>query len=232
MSGVLVSVVLPVHNQADHITTVVRAYQAALSAAAIDHEIILVENASTDGSFAACTSLANGPGSTVRVLHEDRGGWGRAVRLGLREARGGVLCYTNSARTTPDELALMVRYALANPDVVVKANRKIRESWVRRLGSLLYNIECRVLFDLPSWDINGTPKVFGRSLDALANLKRDDDLIDLEFVVACRRADYPLLEVPVASSPRHGGRSTTGYLSALRLYVGAFKLSRDLKSTP
>ena len=45
---------------------------------------------------------------------------------------------------------------------VIKASRKIRENWKRRLGSLLYNLECRALFDLPYWDINGTPKVFGR----------------------------------------------------------------------
>ena len=46
----------------------------------------------------------------------------------------------------------------------MKANRKIRDNWRRRLGSLLYNLECRALFDLANWDINGTPKVFPRAL--------------------------------------------------------------------
>ena len=62
------------------------------------------------------------------------------------------------------------------PKVVIKANRKIRESWRRRMGYLLYNLECRALFDLSVWDINGTPKVFPRSFTALLNLARDDDL--------------------------------------------------------
>jgi hypothetical protein len=54
----------------------------------------------------------------------------------------------------------------------VKANRKIRDHWSRRLGSLLYNLECRALFDLSVWDVNGTPKVFPRSCDRAAQLTR------------------------------------------------------------
>src|SRR5262249_20318857 len=113
-----------------------------------------------------------------------------------------------------------------NPDVVVKANRKIRESWRRRLGSLLYNLECRALFDLSCWDINGTPKVFPRSHAPLVALARNDDLIDLEFTVICRREGYPMLEVPIVPTRRRGGSSTTRYRSAVKLYAGAYRLWR------
>jgi hypothetical protein len=118
----------------------------------------------------------------------------------------------------------MLAYAGAYPNVVIKANRKIRESWRRRLGSLLYNLECRALFDLSNWDINGTPKVFPRAFDKLIQLTRDDDLIDAEFSMICRKETYPIIEVPIFSSRRHGGRSTTNYRSALRLYWGAYQL--------
>jgi hypothetical protein len=120
----------------------------------------------------------------------------------------------------------MVLYAAAFPDTVVKANRKIRESARRRLGSLLYNLECRMLFDLAFWDINGTPKIFPRGFEQLLSLKREDDLIDLEFVATCRRVGYPMIEVPILSARRHGGRSTTGYGTAIRLYIGAWRLRR------
>ena len=53
------------------------------------------------------------------------------------------------------------------------------------------------------------------------HLTRDDDLIDVEFNVICRREGYRMLEVPIFSSRRHGGQSTTGYLSAAKLYWGA-----------
>ena len=94
-------------------------------------------------------------------------------------------------------LALRTQY----PDVVVKANRKIRDNWRRRLGSLLYNLECRVLFDLPSGTSTARPKVFPRAFGKLLELRRDDDLIDAEFSVICRREGYPMFEVPASSRP-------------------------------
>jgi hypothetical protein len=120
----------------------------------------------------------------------------------------------------------MLLYALAYPNVVVKANRKIREGTRRRLGSLLYNIECRWLFDLANWDVNGTPKVFPRSFEQLLTLRRDDDLIDAEFSAICRREGYPMIEVPVFSTRRHGGKSTTNLGSAVKMYWGAYLLWR------
>ena len=112
---------------------------------------------------------------------------------------------------------------------MIKANRKIREHWTRRLGSLLYNMECRTLFDLSNWDVNGTPKVFPRAFAKLLELTRDDDLIDLEFSVICRHESYPMLEVPIFSHRRHGGRSTTSLRSAVRLYWGAYTMWREAR---
>ena len=118
---------------------------------------------------------------------------------------------------------------MAHPEVVIKANRKVRESWRRRLGSLLYNLECRALFDLSYWDVNGTPKVFSRRHERLLNLHRDDDLIDAEFNIICRREGYPVLEVPIFSTRRHGGVSSTNYRTAISLYVGAFQMWRKAR---
>jgi glycosyltransferase involved in cell wall biosynthesis len=228
LSGPAFSVILPIHNQADHLETVVEGYERALEAAAIDHELLLVVNGSRDASFEVARALA-ARHPTVRAFHEERGGWGRSVKRGIREARGAVLCYTNSARTTDRDLTLLLLYARAFPDTVVKANRKIRESLQRRIGSLLYNVECRTLFDLSCWDVNGTPKIFPRSFDALLALERDDDLIDAEFNAICRRRDYPMIEVPIFSSRRHGAKSTTTYGSAVRMYFGAYALFRAMR---
>jgi glycosyltransferase involved in cell wall biosynthesis len=225
MSAPLTSVVLPVHDQAEHIGEVVAEYVGALERSGIRWEILLVPNACRDGSDDICARLA-ADHEHVRTVPCELGGWGRAVRRGLAEARGDLLCYTNSARTTPEELLLLLLYANTFPQVVVKANRKIREHWTRRIGSLLYNLECRTLFDLSNWDVNGTPKVFPRSFERLMALTRDDDLIDAEFSWICRREGYPILEVPIFSTRRHGGRSTTTLASAIRMYVGAYRLWR------
>jgi glycosyltransferase involved in cell wall biosynthesis len=228
MSEPRLSIVLPVHDQRDHIRGVVEEYLGALKRVRDPAEIILVPNACTDDSEAVCAALAAAD-PTVRVVPTKLGGWGRAVKLGLGAARGELLCYTNSARTSAEDLMLLLLYAVAFPHTVVKANRKIREHWSRRIGSLLYNIECRTLFDLSNWDVNGTPKVFPRAFSKLLALGRDDDLIDAEFSLVCRREGYPMLEVPIFSYRRHGGESTTSLRSAFRLYLGAYQLWRSAR---
>jgi glycosyltransferase involved in cell wall biosynthesis len=218
-----------VHNQADHIGSIVSGYLGALAKLDRPAEVILVTNGCTDRSPEVAAELA-ASNERVRTIDLPQSGWGRSVRAGLREAGGDILCYTNSARTTPEMLSLLLIYEAAYPHVVLKANRKIRDNWRRRLGSLIYNLECRALFDLPIWDINGTPKVFPREFGALLELERDDDLIDLEFAWVCKREEYPILEVPLLATQRHGGRSTTNYGSALKMYVGAWRLKQDVAS--
>ena len=219
------SVVLPVHNQADHLAKLVEGHTSVLDRLGWPYELVLVLNACTDNSGRVARELAERH-PPLRVVELQQPGWGRAVRAGLREARGDMLCYTNSARTTPEMLVLHLSYARAYPQAVLKANRKIRDNWRRRLGSLIYNLECRALFDVPWWDINGTPKVFPRSFSALLALQRDDDLIDAEFSAVCREEGYPVIEIPVLTSQRIGGKSTTNYGSALKMYAGALALKR------
>ncbi len=229
MTAPSITVVLPIHNQGDHLDRVITGYLAALARMPNAHDLILVPNACRDNSLEVCHDLARRH-AAVRVIHSEQSGWGRAVRLGLRAAGGDLLCYTNLARTSGEDLTLLLLYASVYPNVVVKANRKIRDNWRRRLGSLLYNLECRALFDLSYWDINGTPKVFPRTFDRLLSLQRDDDLIDAEFNIICRAAGYPMLEVPIFSPRRHGGRSTTNYLSAVKMYWGALQLWRAVRA--
>lgn len=226
MAARLVSVILPVYNQADHLREVITEYERAFQNVSTAHELILVPNGCRDDSEAMAAQLAS-EFPSVRVVVSPEGGWGKAVRVGLRSAQGDIICYTNLARTQAQDLLLMILYAIANEGVVIKANRKIRENWRRRLGSLLYNLECRMLFDLEYWDVNGTPKVFDANTHAKAlDLTREDDLIDLEFNVICHENGYRMLEVPLVSTKRHGGRSTTNLGSAFRMYLGAWKMAK------
>lgn len=222
----LISIIVPIHNQADHIQAIIQDNKKALENLSQGHELLLIVNGCTDDSLEICERLAQND-SAARVIEIEEGSWGMAVRRGISESTGDLICYLNSARTSPEELTLALLYATVHGDVVVKANRRIRESWTRRLGSLLYNLECRSLFDLAYWDINGTPKVFPRRFDRLLRLTRDDDLIDLEFNIVCRCNRYPMLEIPLFSTHRHGGKSTTTWKSALRMYWGAYRLWRN-----
>lgn len=228
MNAALISIVLPVYNEAERVSNIVESYLEALKSLPNPHEIIVVTNGCRDNSQEVCKALAQ-KNPSVRAYDTEQAGWGRAVKLGLQHARGEILCYTNLSRTTAEDLVSMLSYAIAHPHVVVKSNRKIRESWRRRFGSLLYNLECRSLFDLSARDINGTPKIFPRVFSGLLALTRDDDLIDAEFNIICRREGYSMIEVPVFSYKRHGGRSTTNYRSAWHMYWGAFQMWRAMR---
>lgn len=223
MSGPRLSVVLPVYNQADHIRGVAADCLEHLSALALDFELVLAVNGCRDHSLEVCQALAQ-EDPRVRVAHSQAGGWGLGVRLGLSQARGELLCYTNSARTSGEVLALLVRALLDTPDSAVKALRLERQGVLRRIGSTLYNLECRVLFGLSTRDVNGTPKGFPRRFARLLDLREDGDLVDAEFLAICRQEGYPVREVPVRAARRHGGTSTTTFRTARRLLGGAFGL--------
>jgi glycosyltransferase involved in cell wall biosynthesis len=214
-----VSVVLPFSNQADAVEDIARGHVAALTKAGIGYELLLVPNRSADDTAAVCHAMAARlPG--VRCVEIEGRGWGRAVRAGIAAATGAAICYTNSARTQPDDLARIITHALRNPGLVVKATRHNRHSRMRQFGSYLYNTLCAALLGLSTRDVNGTPKVFPAGATTLRSLQRDDDLIDLEFMWRCATAALKVVEIPVYRDTRRG-RSTTGYGTAWRLYVGA-----------
>lgn len=193
-----------------------------------EHQLVLVPNNCSDASVEICEAQAGAHGD-VKVVSLDRGGWGRAVKAGLAAADGETLCYTNSARTSSQILAMMLAYALPYDEVVLKANRRARDNVARRLGSVVYNLECRALLNLATWDINGTPKIFPRSFGRLLQLSSDDDLIDAEFLAICAQEGYPMIEVPLLLTKRHGGKSTTNLRSAVGMYTGVWRVRNELQ---
>jgi len=224
----LVSIVLPVHNQAAYIGVIIDSYRDVLSQVGHPFELVLSVNGSRDDSVGVCETLAQ-TRPEVRVIADPRAGWGLAVKAGLRAARGDLLCYTNCARTSAADLRQVLLAGFEHPDAIIKATRRVRDSWKRRLGSALYNAECRVLLGVQTRDVNATPKVFSRSHAPLLNLTSDGDMIDAEFLFICRRHGFPVIEVPIFGNRRQGGSSTTNYKSAVGMYVGAYRLWRTTR---
>lgn len=227
MKRPLASVILPVYMQGDHIASVAENYALWLDRLDLDWELLLVVNGSSDDSEAQCR-LAARRHKGIRVLVSKAGGWGLAVRLGIEAAKGSILCYTNSARTPPQDLCLLLMHGVLNPACAVKASRLARGP-LRKLGSWLFNLECRWLLGTKSWDVNGTPKVFARGLKPLLKLQENGDLIDAEFCALCTAKGIELLEVPLQWGARRSGSSTTGLKTARRLYGGVLRLRRSLE---
>jgi hypothetical protein len=218
-----VSVVLPCRNQADHIGQILPRYAAALDRAGLPSELIVVPNASRDGTEHQVRALATRD-PRVRCVENPDGGWGLSVRIGLEAARGAVLVYTNTARTDPEGLPDFVRSHLEQPQALVKAARRQRNAWRREAGSWLYNLEARMLFGIRCADINGTPKVFSRTLYSQLALTEDGDLLDLELIAQATRLEVSILDVPTFGFKRHSGKSSTTLRSAWRMYSGALRL--------
>lgn len=223
----VLSVVLPCRNQADHIGDVLKSYLSPLEATGRSFELIAVPNDCADSTVDRIREIARSE-PRLRVVELSAKGWGRAVKAGLDAAVGELLCYTNSARTDPRDVArLLDVYFRASP-CVAKVRRIRRHAATRELGSWLYNLEGRLLFGITVRDVNGTPKLLSRETYRRLSPSSPGDLFDLELIAAARRARIPVVELEVEGFSRHGGRSSTNMRSALRMYAGAAGLRLGL----
>ncbi len=217
------SIVLPFRNQADHVERVLAAYPPVLEAAGISWEIVAVPNACRDET-PAMVARAAAADPRIRVVQNPAGGWGKSVRMGLAAAAAPVVCYANSARTDPVTVVALLAVWKAAGRGIAKASRSARAAPMRSLGSWLYNLEARLLFGVRCRDVNGTPKIMSRELLAWLAPVQDGDLLDLELLAKAARLGEPIHELVVTGFRRHGGISTTTYLSAFHMYAGALRL--------
>jgi glycosyltransferase involved in cell wall biosynthesis len=226
MSAPLYSVILPIYNQSAQLEFLFREYVSLLDQLGDPWELIFVVNGSRDDSHEKAIRLANNHPS-IKVFNLEKGGWGRAVKFGLTQATGRLVCYTNSARTHLADLSTILKFARTDESVVIKTTRVVRETFVRKIGSILYNYENRKLMGTPVWDVNGTPKVIPLVYVKDLQLISDGDLIDAEVMAKLYRKKAQIIEVLILSTKRIDGRSTTTFKSALKMYWGLLKLRNE-----
>jgi undecaprenyl-phosphate 4-deoxy-4-formamido-L-arabinose transferase len=221
------SVILPIYNQSRDIGLIMMEYPERLDALNISWELLFIVNGSYDESYAKARDYAKDL-PNVHAYNLDEPGWGRAVKFGISKSTGQYVCYTNSARTDTNDLVLILKYALVHDGVLIKANRITRESLTRKLGSTIYNIEFRLLFRIPVWDVNATPKVVAAKTIRELDLQEDGDLIDAELILKCMKMNRRFIEVPVVNTRRFHGKSTTNLISAIKMYFGLFLLKKKV----
>lgn len=221
------SVILPLYKQASQAEYLYKEYTSALEKLGDTWELMFIVNGKNDGAQDILKKLAAGK-ENIKTLYLENGGWGRAVKFGLRNATGKFLCYTNSARTEINDLLLILKYAKVNDDNAVKATRIIREKFTRKLGSVLYNFENRLLFKTPLWDVNGTPKVIPKKIIDSIEIISDGDVIDAEIMARCFKMGVRIIEIPVVSTQRISGKSTTNFKSAFNMYKGLWQLRKKI----
>jgi len=116
------SIVIPARNEADSIASTVGELAAALGAAEIDYEIVVVDDASTDRTIEAVEAVAaNDPRIRAHRSHNPPG-FGLAVRAGLDVFTG-------------DAVAIVMADGSDSPADVVAYHRVLTEGWDCAFGS-------------------------------------------------------------------------------------------------
>lgn len=118
----MLSVVIPAHNEEGRIGGTVRDIHQALRAAKIAHEILVVNDNSTDGTQAVLDALRRDVAELRCVTNSPPNGYGYAVRAGLTAFRG-------------DSVAIVMADGSDSPADLVTYHNKLQEGFDCVFGS-------------------------------------------------------------------------------------------------
>src|SRR6185437_9250128 len=104
----LLSVIVPAHNEQGHIVGTVRGLAAALDDAGINHEILVVNDNSSDDTESLLIGLASEYPQVRWISNLPPAGYGFAVRSGLAAFRGDAAAIVMSDGS--DDPADLVRF--------------------------------------------------------------------------------------------------------------------------
>jgi len=231
----MISVVFPTYNEARSIQEVLRRTSAALREAGEDHELIVVDDSSPDGTAGLAEALASE--IPVRVLQcSGRRGLATAVVAGWSIARGDVLGVMDADLQHPPEVLARLATALRNQNAEVAiATRSgpgggLAEdwSWTRRLDSwaarhLAACVLPRTLTEV-SDPMSGMFLIRARALEGV-RLEPTGYKILLE--VLGKGHYHGLVQVPFLFQARSLGSSKLGMRESLQYLVHLGRLARS-----
>lgn len=201
----LLSVVVPVYNEAGTIREILR----KINSVAIDKEIIVVDNGSSDGTENILQEmLKKTEFSCVRAIyHTYNKGKGESVREGLRESLGDyVVIQDADLEYEPQEYLQLIKPLLENrADIVLGArflNGYNGGLFLHRLGNNFLTNLLNLMFRSRLNDYATCYKMASRK--AFLNLGLRAKSFDIEVEIVCKalKMGFRMLEVPVSYYPR------------------------------
>ena len=90
---IAVSVLVPARDEADNIKTLVEKVDRAFAALDVRGELVLVDDGSTDGTWAVADALRTQHPSLRPIRHKRNMGLTAALRTGFRAVRGDVILF-------------------------------------------------------------------------------------------------------------------------------------------
>jgi len=165
------SVVIPAHDEAGIILRTVERLHAVLDAEGIAHEIVVVDDHSTDGTGLLLEDLAARIPTVRPVANTDSGGFGMAIRAGLRQFTGdAVAIYMADESDAPEDLVRFWRAMEATgADCVFgtrfsSGGRTIDYPWLKLALNRGANTWIRLLFGFRYDDTTNAFKLYRRSV--------------------------------------------------------------------
>jgi dolichol-phosphate mannosyltransferase len=213
----LISVVVPVKNEAPNIPPLVAEIRAAL--AGVAHEIVYVDDGSDDGSI----DVLRADGGLVVLRHRKSCGQSAAIITGVRAAAGmWIATLDGDGQNDPADIPALLARAQAEPGTVLIAGHRTqrKDTSVKRFSSRAANALRAFLLGDATPDTGCGLKLFRR--DVFLDLPKFDHMhrfLPALFI----RAGGRVVSVPVNHRPRTRGVSKYGTLD--RALVGVVDLA-------
>ena len=231
--------ILPTYNEAENLEAMVAEALPRLSEAGVDPTVLVVDDASPDGTGAIADRLA-AANPAVRVLHRPRkDGLGRAYLAGFAAALAGgadlILQMDCDFSHDPADLPRLI--AAAGAAHVVLGSRYVPgggvENWAarRRIQSRGGCLYARLILGVPVHDLTGGFKCWRRSaLEAidLESVNSRGYAFQVEMTYRAIRAGFRVSEVPIVFRDRRVGNSkmTRGIVAEAIWRVPALRFER------
>lgn len=219
--SIAISAVIPVKDEAGNIAPLAREIAAALAGHG-EHEIIFVDDGSSDGTAAELQALKAEIGA-LRVLRHARNlGQSRGIRSGVAAARGAVIVTLDGdGQNDPADIPKLLAMLAANPAQAMVSGVRVkrRDTASRRLASRLGNRARNWLLKDGAADTGCGLKAFRR--DVYLELPYFDHM-HRYLIALVRREGWEVGFVPV--NHRHRTVGASKYTNLNRLLVSVTDL--------
>ena len=203
-----VSIVLPAHNEEEVIERSVGEASRVCDRLFAGHEIVVVDDGSTDGTAKLVRNVAQGDPRVRLICHGRNRGYGEALRTGFLASRLDYVFFTDAdLQFDLDELELLLPY-VGTVDVIVGYRRQRQDPWSRRAAAWGWNRLMRMLFFVPVRDIDCAFKLFPQRILSELDIESVGLLVNTELMVKLGRSGYSVVEVGVTHRPRPAGQSS------------------------
>jgi glycosyltransferase involved in cell wall biosynthesis len=228
------SIIIPVHNEAEHIESFVKGFLHRSAPAVTDvlRRIILVENGSRDDSLAACRRLQTTHPELVQTLSIPRGSYGEAIKTGMLAAQSSHLSILECDFLDDQFVAASIHMFNAGKSRFIVASKRHPESldqrpWKRRLLTEGFNRILNTLLGYPGSDTHGLKSIETKLAKRLCELAQTtDEIFQTELVLMAWKNGVTIDELPIRIEER---RATP--VSILRRVPMVLDLLSQLRSS-